>query len=171
MGVADRVDNLVEPLCARVGVDMVDVEFSGGVLRITVDQDGGVGTEALATLTREVSRALDHTDPIPGRFTLEITSPGLERPLKRPAHFETVVGTRIRLKTRPGTEGGRRLEGVLEAASDAGVIIRADDGTSRSLVYEEVQTARTVFVWEPEPKSARQSRRGDVGRTHGRMDP
>ncbi|MEE2769233.1 MAG: ribosome maturation factor RimP [Actinomycetota bacterium] len=171
MGVADRVDNLVEPLCARVGVEMIDVEFAEGVLRITVDQSGGVDTEALATLTREVSRALDHTDPIPGAFTLEITSPGLERPLKRPAHFENVVGTRIRLKTLPGTEGDRRLEGVLESASDTGVVIRADDGTVQTLVYEEVQTARTVFVWEREPKSVRRGRGGDVGRTHGRMDP
>ena len=81
------------------------------------------------------------------------------------------VGVRIRLKTRPGTEGDRRIEGILEAATDTGVVIRADDGTARALVYEEVQTARTVFVWEREPKSVRQNAGGDVGPAYGRMNP
>ena len=169
MGVVDRVDSLVEPLCARLGVEMVDVEFAGGVLRITVDGPDGVGIEALTALTREVSRALDHTDPVPGTFTLEITSPGLERPLKRPEHFGRVVGNRIALKTRPGTEGDRRLEGVLEKADDSGVVVRIDDGSARAVGYEEVQMARTLFVWDSGSKSVRQGGRGPVGRSDGRI--
>ena len=169
MGVANQVDSLVEPLCARVGVEMVGVEFAGGVLRITVDQPGGVGTEALTTLTREVSRTLDHNDPISGSFTLEITSPGLERPLKRPSHFERVVGTRIRLKTLPGVEGDRRLEGILEKVCDTSVVVRDDNGSARILDYEEIEAAFTVFVWEPETKSIRRAARGDVEQTRGSM--
>ena len=167
MGVVDRVNDLVDPLCARVGVEMVDLEFAGGVLRITVDQPGGVGTEALTALTGEVSRVLDHTDPIPGTFTLEVTSPGIERPLKRPDHFGRVVGSRITLKTCPGTEGDRRLEGILEAADDSGLVVRTDDGSHRAVAYEEVQTARTVFAWEQLPKSVRQGGRGAAGRNEG----
>ena len=157
MGVVERVNDLVDPLCARVGVEMVDLEFAGGVLRITVDQPGGVGTKALADLAGEVSRSLDHADPIPGAFTLEVTSPGLERPLKRPEHFRRVVGTRITLKTFPGTEGDRRLEGILEATDGCGLVVRADDGSPRTVAYDEVQTARTVFTWEQAAKSVRQA--------------
>ena len=171
MGVVDRVNDLVDPLCARVGVEMVDLEFAGGVLRITVDQPEGVGTEALAALTGEVSRVLDHTDPIPGTFTLEVTSPGIERPLKRPDHFGRAVGSRITLKTCPGTEGDRRLEGILEATDDAGLVVRSDDGSHRAVAYEEVQTARTVFVWDQLPKSVRQGGRGAVGRNEGSSGP
>ena len=165
MGVEERVNDLVDPLCARVGVEMVDLEFAGGVLRITVDQAGGVGTAALADLAGEVSRALDRTDPIPGTFTLEVTSPGLERPLKRPEHFGRVVGTRITLKTCPGTEGDRRLEGILEAADGCGLVLRTDDGSPRTVAYEEVQTARTVFTWEQAPKSVRQGDRRAADRS------
>jgi ribosome maturation factor RimP len=114
-----------------------------------------------------VSRVLDHTDPIPGTFTLEVTSPGIERPLKRPDHFGQVVGSRITLKTCPGTEGDRRLEGILEAADDSGLVVRTDDGSHRAVAYGEVQTARTVFVWEQLPKSVRQGGRGAVGRNEG----
>ena len=171
MGVVDRVNDLVDPLCARVGVEMVDLEFAGGVLRITVDQPGGVGTEALAALTGEVSRVLDHTDPIPGTFTLEVTSPGLERTLKRPDHLGQVVGARITLKTCPGTEGDRRLEGILETADDSGLVVRTDDGSQLAVAYEKVQTARTVFVWEQPPKSVRQGGRGMAGRSDGSNCP
>ena len=171
MGVVDRVNDLVDPLCARVGVEMVDLEFAGGVLRITVDQPGGVGTEALAALTGEVSRVLDHTDPIPGTFTLEVTSPGLERTLKRPDHFGKVVGARNTLKTCPGTEGARRLEGILEAADDSGLVVRTDDGSQRAVAYEKVQTARTVFVWEQPSKSVRQGGRGVAVRSDGSGSP
>jgi len=171
MGVVDRVNDLVDPLCARVGVEMVDLEFVGGVLRITVDQPGGVGTEALAALTGEVSRALDRTDPIPSTFTLEVTSPGLERPLKRPDHFGRVVGSRITLKTCPGTEGDRRLEGILEKVDDFGLVVRTDDGSYRAVAYEEIQTARTVFAWEQLPEPARQGGRGAAARNGGNGGP
>ena len=171
VGVVERVNDLVDPLCVRVGVEMVDLEFAGGVLRITVDQPGGVGTEALAALAGEVSRAIDRTDPIPGTFTLEVTSPGIERPLKRPEHFGRVVGARISLKTCPGTEGDRRLEGILEAAEDSGLVVRTDDGSHRAVAYEEVQTGRTVFVWDQLPKSGRQGGRGAAGRNEGSSGP
>ncbi|MBQ90888.1 MAG: ribosome maturation factor RimP, partial [Acidimicrobiaceae bacterium] len=70
MGVTDRVGGLCAPLCERVGVELLDVEYNGGVLRVTIDHPDGVGMDAIAVLTREVSRALDHEDPLPGRYTL-----------------------------------------------------------------------------------------------------
>src|SRR5690606_13015901 len=121
MAVTDRLHDIVEPLCADLGLELVDLEYTSGVVRVTIDRTGGVDIDAIAHLTREVSRAFDRHDPIAGRYTLEVSSPGLERPLRTPAHFARAVGATVRIKTRPGTEGDRRVDGVLEAADDHGV--------------------------------------------------
>ncbi|MEC8999592.1 MAG: ribosome maturation factor RimP [Actinomycetota bacterium] len=163
MAMVDRIDALAAPLCDRIGVELLDVEYEGGVLRLVVDHPDGVGMEAIAGVTREVSRALDHTDPISGSFTLEVSSPGLERPLKRPAHFARAVGSEVSVKTVPGTDGDRRLSGVLASADDDGIVVRVADGSERSLRHDEVLKARTVFTWNPEPKSIRKTARESGG--------
>ena len=155
MAVTDRIDALAAPLCDRVGVELVDVEYEGGVVRLVVDHPGGVGMDAIASVTREVSRALDHEDPIGGTYTLEVTSPGLERPLKRPDHFVRALCTDVTIKTAPGVEGDRRVAGVLSAADERGIVVRSEDGTERPLRHEEILKARTVFTWTPESKSDR----------------
>ena len=88
MTVVERVRSSVAPLLADLGLEIYDIEHGGGVLRISVDKPGGVDLDAIALATRIVSRQLDHDDPIPGRYTLEVTSPGIERPLRTPEHFE-----------------------------------------------------------------------------------
>ena len=155
MAVTDRIDALAAPLCDRIGVERVDVEYEGGVVRLVVDQPEGVGMDAIASLTREVSRALDHEDPIAGTYTLEVTSPGLERTLKRPEHFVRALGRDVTVKTAPGIEGDRRVAGVLSAVDGDGIVVREEDGSERSLRHDEILKARTVFTWTPEPKSAR----------------
>ena len=155
MAVTDRLDAMAAPLCDRIGVELLAVEYEGGVLRLVVDHPEGVGMDAIAGVTREVSRALDHEDPISGTYTLEVTSPGLERSLKCPAHFERAVGTEVAIKTQPGTDGDRRVSGVLQSTDGDGVVVRAADGSTRSIRHDEILKARTVFTWTPEPKSAR----------------
>ena len=163
MAVTDRIDAMAAPLCERIGVELVDVEYEGGVLRLVIDHPDGVGMDAIAGVTREVSRALDHEDPIPGTFTLEVTSPGLERSLKRPAHFERAIGYEVAVKTRPGFDGPRRFTGVLEAADVDGIEVRSADGLSCAFRHDEILKAHTVFVWTPEPKSERKGKgRGDA---------
>ena len=163
MAVTDRIDAMASPLCDRIGVELLDVEYEGGVLRLVVDHPDGVSMEAIAEVTREVSRAIDHEDPIPGSFTLEVTSPGLERPLKRPAHFERAVGSEVAVKTIPGIDGDRRVSGILETADVDGIGVRLADGSCRTLRHDEILKARTVFVWTPEPKSVRKVKdRGGV---------
>ena len=131
MAVTDRIDAMAAPLCDRIGIELLDVEYEGGVLRLVVDHPEGVGMDAIAGITREVSRALDHEDLIAGTYTLEVTSPGLERPLKRPVHFERAVGTEVTIKTQPGTDGDRRVSGVLQSTNRAGVVVRAADAAGR----------------------------------------
>ncbi|MGI9119349.1 MAG: ribosome maturation factor RimP [Acidimicrobiales bacterium] len=146
MATIETVERVVSPLLEPHGLHLYDVEFAGPTLRVLVDGPGGVDLDVLSQVTRELSSALDAHDPMPGRYTLEVSSPGLERPLRRPAHFAAAVGARIRVKTHPGVEGERRLEGELVAADDDGIAVEVDGGPRR-LRHEEIERARTVFEW------------------------
>ena len=95
----ERVHGLVAPVLSDLGLELYDLDWTAGVIRVVVDRPGGVDLEAIATATRLISRELDHTDPIPGRYQLEVTSPGLERTLRTPAHFRGAVGTVIKVRT------------------------------------------------------------------------
>lgn len=142
MDPATYVQELVDPLLAAEGLELVDVRYGGGALQVFVDRPGGIDLDALAEVTRRVSELLDEHDPLPGRYTLEVSSPGLERPLRRPEHFGRFVGQEIKLKTVPGVEGERREQGVLEAADDDGIVVNG-----RRLSYADIDSARTVFAW------------------------
>ncbi|MGI9601954.1 MAG: ribosome maturation factor RimP [Acidimicrobiales bacterium] len=154
MSVLDRVHALVAPLCADVGVELFDVQHNGGVLQISVERDGGVDIDVLRRLTKSVSRALDEADPISGRYTLEISSPGLERTLRTPAHFQWAVDKQVKIKNRPPVEGDRRVQGPVQAADAEGVdVLDETSGVVRRLEYGDIDKARTVFEWGPTPKS------------------
>ncbi|HUS61652.1 MAG TPA: ribosome maturation factor RimP [Acidimicrobiales bacterium] len=154
MAIIDRLREIVEPLCLDMAVELYDLELNGGVLKVTVDKDGGIGMADIAPLTREISRALDVHDPISGHFTLEVTSPGLERTLRTPAHFTRAIGSAVKVKLRPGVIEDRRVEGVVLAADDAGVVLDAltEGGEQRRFSYADIDKARTVFAWGPTPR-------------------
>ncbi len=162
MSVEDRVQDLLEPIVATVGVELVDVEFNGGTLRVTVDRDDGITTESLAEVNRLVSPVLDQHDPIPGRYTLEVSSPGLERPLKTLSHYQRAEGEEIIVKLVPSAEQ-RRLKGRLlsiDAEGDTTLALEVTevDGVDlpeserRQVAVVDVASARTVFDWGPAPK-------------------
>ena len=159
MAIADRVRELVAPLAEAVSVDLYDVEHHGGVVRVLVDADGGIDLDVIARLSRSISRALDEHDPIPGRYTLEVSSPGLERPLRTPEHFRRAAGSTVKVKTLAGFDGPRRLTGILEAVADDGVDLRSTDGEVCRIAYEQLASARTVFEWGSRPHQAQQSTR------------
>lgn len=148
MDPAARVAELVTPVLEDQGLELFDVELRGATLRVSVDRPGGVDMEAISAASERVSAVLDAHDPVPGdRYTLEVSSPGVERPLRTPDHFRRFVGTTIAVRTRPGVEGERRIEGVLEAADDDGITL-----AGRTLTYEQIERARTVFTWGPTPR-------------------
>ncbi len=159
MTVADRVRDLVLPILADRQLTLYDVEHAGGILRVVVDRQG-LDLDALSEVTRAVSRVLDEADPVSGRYTLEVTSPGLERTLRRPEHFAGAVGETVKIKTVPGADE-RRVEGVLAAADDAGISVRTGEGDAdvRRLTYDEVVRARTVFEWGPGTRDEKRERR------------
>jgi len=160
-----RVRDLVEPIVTDLGLEIYDLEMPSGVVRLMVDTPpggtAGVNLDDLALLTRLVSRELDHADPLPGRYTLEVTSPGLERPLRAPRHFAREVGKTVTVKTVAGTDGERRVQGVLESSDDSGFTVCLADGTRRTLRFDDVERAKTVFEWGPAPKPGRGRKKGD----------
>ncbi|HYN35077.1 MAG TPA: ribosome maturation factor RimP [Ilumatobacteraceae bacterium] len=157
----DRMHALVGPIASDLALDVYDIERRGGTIRITLDtlpgSDGGITLDSLSLATRLISRELDHEDPIAGQYTLEITSPGLERQLRTPAHFQREVGKTISVRLRDSLADPRRLQGSLVAADDRCATLLLDDGTERSIVITEIDKARTVFEWGPKPKPGKQS--------------
>lgn len=151
MATTDDVERLVAPAVTEAGLELVDVELTPAprVLRVRVDAPGGVDLDLLGGLTRTISRLLDEADAVPGgRYDLEVSSPGVERPLRRREHFAAAVGSPVRIRTRPGADGPRRAEGVLTAADEEGVVVAGEAGEApRRIRYEEVERAHTVFDW------------------------
>jgi ribosome maturation factor RimP len=139
----------IQPVVVAADLELVDVELKSGVLQVTVDREGGVDLEALTDANRAVSTVLDELDPIPGRYSLEVSSPGVERPLRTPAHFAKAIGSAVTVKTRPQVPGERRLRGTLTASDDDGFTLEVDgsDGPPVRLAYHDIDSARTVFVW------------------------
>ena len=139
----------LQPVLADTGLELVDVEMKTGVLQVTVDREGGVDLEALTAANRAVSTLLDELDPIPGRYSLEVSSPGIERPLRTPAHFAKALGATVTVKTRPQVPGERRLRGTLLTSDDDGftLSVEGSDDEPVRLAYTDIDRARTVFVW------------------------
>lgn len=156
--VVDRVTSLVTPIVTDLGLDLYDIEYTGGIVRIVVDtQPGGpagVSLENIALITRLVSREFDHSDPVPGRYTLEVTSPGLERTLRLPRHFVREVGKTIAVRLSSALDGQRRIQGDLVSATEDTIVVRLSDNalTEVTIPLSIVERAKTVFQWGPTPK-------------------
>lgn len=167
--VLDRVRALVAPVASDLGLDLYDLEHRGGILRITLDTpagtDAGVTLDDLALATRLISRQLDEEDPVPGRYTLEVTSPGIERSLRTPAHFQREVGKRVAVRLANVSSEERRLNGTLVAADDvaATILVEGDDEpVERRVAYAQIDRARTVFEWPATEKAGKGSRPGSA---------
>ena len=156
--VVDRVSQIISPIVTDLGLDLYDLEFAGGILRVTVDtqpgQPSGVSLDTIALITRLISREFDHNDPMPGRYTLEVTSPGLERTLRLPKHFMREVGKTVNIRLTAPVDGTRRVQGVIVSATDTNVTVRSEDAALTEVVvdYSSIEKAKTVFQWGPSPK-------------------
>jgi ribosome maturation factor RimP len=148
-----RVREIVEPIASDLDLEVYDIERRGVTVRVTLDtqpgSDGGITLDNLSLATRLISREIDHEDPINTRFTLEVTSPGLERHLRTPRHFQREVGKDVTVRFRDPNADPRRIEGQLTAVDDTNVTMLLDDGTECTFTTDEVDKARTVFAWGP----------------------
>ena len=155
---AARVTELIVPIVSDLKLDLYDLEYNGGMLRVTIDtpagSPGGVTLDQIALVTRLISRDLDHHDPIAGRYTLEVSSPGLERTMRTPAHFKREVGKQVQVRLRAVESGMRRFQGELISADDVAATFRLDDAqqTEKVVSYDQIDRAKTIFQWGPVSK-------------------
>jgi ribosome maturation factor RimP len=161
-----RVRDLVVPIATDLGLDVYDIEQRGGTLRITLDTppgaDAGVTLDVLSLASRLMSKELDQHDPIPSRYTLEVTSPGVERTLRTPTHFQREVGKTVAIRLANVEAEQRRVQGMIAGADDEGVTIQAEDG-DRRIAYADIDRARTVFEWGGQPKPGKKQRIPEEG--------
>jgi ribosome maturation factor RimP len=157
--VIQRVRTIVESIASDLELDLYDLEQRGSTLRVTIDtppgSEAGVDMNQIALATRLISREMDHQDPIPGKYTLEVTSPGVERTLRLPWHFQREIGKTVNVRLADVDAEQRRLEGVLIAADDTTATLRlgeGDDIVEQVVEIASIDRARTVFVWGPQPK-------------------
>jgi len=146
--VAAAVSRYAEPLLQGLRLELVDVQFrregGGWILRLIIDNPAGVTVDDCATVSREISTFLDVEDLIGHPYHLEVSSPGLERPLKKPADFQRFVGKKAKLTLHQPLEGRRVFTGELAAADDEGVGLDCGSGAI-SLSYDRIAKARLVF--------------------------
>lgn len=151
MAAEDRIHAVVDPIVEELELELVDLVYGGGRLKITIDHPDGLGTDLLTKTTRLISHELDLADPVNGTYTLEVTSPGVERELRTVAHYERSVGESVALKLKPNDQNLRRLKGELRAVTESDVTV-IQDGESHTISYDRIARAKTVFDWGPAPK-------------------
>ncbi|GAB4169928.1 MAG: ribosome maturation factor RimP [Wenzhouxiangellaceae bacterium] len=145
MSVQQTLKSLIQPLVEDLGYEFVGLEYSSNPknrrLRLFIDQPGtGIALDDCARVSEEVSALLDVEDPIPGAYSLEVSSPGMERPLFEPAHFQRFVGERARLMLYADVAGRRKLTGIIISADDEQVVLEVD-GERFSVAYADIRSA------------------------------
>jgi len=143
--VADRLWEIAEPLATHEGFEIVDIECRtqgrGMLLRLFVDRPGGVTVGDLSRLSRRLGDVLDVRGELEVPYTLEVSSPGVNRRLARPEHYARYVGERIRVRTAAPLEGRRNFLGVLLQCTAEHFVLRLPDGAEVQIAYETVQRA------------------------------
>ena len=155
--VLDTVTSMVEPILSDLGLELYDLDFAGGVLKVTIDtppgSPAGVDIDQISFVTRLLGRELDHDEnAVPGRYTLEVSSPGLERTLRTPAHWVREAGKEVSIRLREQLDGRRRIAGVILTANDSAARVREESGVETEVPLALIDKAKTVFVWESNPK-------------------
>jgi ribosome maturation factor RimP len=150
-----RIWQLAAPLAETQGMEIIDIELrregsrGGRVLRVYIDKKGGPNMEDLSGLSRELSAVLDENDVVEGAYTLEVSSPGVNRPLKRPEHFERFIGKKVRVRTRDLVHGRRSFLGpLLEVSTDK--IALNQDGTRLEIPFALIEKSNYEHDWSAE---------------------
>ena len=144
--IAAKGAELLESHIERLGFELVDVEYKSGtrnaILRLLIDRpQGRVALDELETLSRALGDLLDVYDPIASRYTLEVASPGINRPLTKRSHFEAHIGRRVRVKTSRPRDGRKFFLGTLNAVTDDGIEVQDEIGKREWLSFEEIARA------------------------------
>lgn len=140
-----RLIALIEPVLAQLGYELVELEYAAGrtsaVVRLFIDQPAGISVDDCERVSRDVAALLDVEDPIPTAYTLEVSSPGFDRVLRTPGHFERFVGERIYVELLAPRAGRKRYTGLLRAVSPAGIDMEVDK-KAVEVAFAEIAKAR-----------------------------
>lgn len=150
--VEEKARQLAEPLCAAEGLELVDVEFlrepGGWILRLFIDKPGGkIGVEECSLISRAMDPVLDVEDFIPHEYSLEVSSPGLNRPLKKPEHFEKAVGQKVKVKTFGpiGEPPRKNFSGVLKGIEGQEVTVEVEGAGAFRIPLRDIAKANLEF--------------------------
>jgi len=143
-GVALRAWEELEPALAAMGFELIEVEFgqhgSRELLRLFIDKPEGVTIDDCALASRQMSAVLDLSDFIDSKYTLEVSSPGIDRPIRKPEDFERYAGERVKVSTFAAVDGRRKFKGILQGCEDGLVRVECD-GTKYGIHLENLKRA------------------------------
>ena len=144
---AEELARLLEPTVERLGYELMDLELRlggrGGFVRLFIDHPDGIGLDDCEQVSHAVSAMLDVEDPLPGQYNLEVSSPGLDRKLTKPEHFQRFTGETVKVQMRFPIAGRRRFRGTLVSSDDENIVVDVDGGP-HTLPIATIDTARLV---------------------------
>jgi ribosome maturation factor RimP len=143
--VPERLNALIEPIVTKLGYELVGIEFDARVrvLRVYIDQATGIVVDDCSRVSYQISGMLDVEDPIPGQYQLEVSSPGMDRPLFELGHFQRFIGSIASIHLRRPIGARRRIKGRLTAIEGDEVLVEEETGTVR-LPFDAIDRARLV---------------------------
>jgi ribosome maturation factor RimP len=152
--ILEKVREIAAPLAAQEGLELIDVELGGPggrqTLRLLIDKPEGVSLDDCSSVSRAISAALDVEDPIQGAYDLEVSSPGLDRPLRTAEHFQKFLGQRVRIKTfgpLPDCENRKSFPGILQGYENGWIVVDVDGKVFR-IPHAQVSKANLDPVFE-----------------------
>ncbi len=147
---AERLENLIEPGVTALGYELLGVEYlpqgRHSLLRIYIDRETGITVEDCERVSRQVSALFEVEDPIQGQYTLEVSSPGVDRPLFKPAHYQRYVGSMVQVRLKVPFEGRRKYKGRLVEFSDNRTLVEVE-GRQYEFSLEDIEKAHIVPEW------------------------
>ncbi|QSA97591.1 ribosome maturation factor RimP [Methylococcus sp. EFPC2] len=149
MKTPDRLTRLIEPVVVGLGYELAGVEFDSRlrILRVYIDSEKGILVDDCSRVSHQVSGLLDVEDPIPGKYHLEISSPGLDRPLFKPAQFERYLGSLVRVQLLRPMEGRRKFKARLVGINGDKVVLE-EEGLVYEIPFDSIDKARLVPEFE-----------------------
>ena len=148
---AMRIEEIVETGASALGYELVAVEYlpqrKNSLLRVYIDSPNGITLDDCEKVSRQISALLDVEDPIKGHYMLEVSSPGVERPLVKPEHFEKFCGERVKVTTYGMHLGRKRFTGQLTHVTELGIVVEVD-GEAYDLPFDDINTAKLSPEWD-----------------------
>jgi len=149
--VASKIEEVAQRVAQSEGIEVVEVEVKGGgnsrFVRIAIDKPEGVTHGDCELVSQQVGTILDVEDLVPGHYTLEVSSPGVEGKLLKPQDYERFQGRKARITLRDAVDGRKNWEGILAGFADAAVIMEIEPGQTRQFPFGQILKANLKFEW------------------------